>query len=81
MLRYHELQDRIAEKFQTLIVEMMPLCLMPHARMRKRFRQQERVAELVTNAVFERIHLERKAYDDDTIFPTGREASPKRPIR
>ena len=70
MLRYHELQNRIAQKLQTLIVEMVALRLMSHARMRERFRQQERVAELVTNAVFERIHLEVRAYDDDAIFPT-----------
>ena len=70
MLRHHELQNRIAQKLEALIIEMMLLCLMSHARMRERFRQQEWVAELVTNAVFERIHLEGRAYDDDAVFPT-----------
>lgn len=56
MLRHYELQDRIAEKLQTLIIEMMLLGLMSDAGMRKCFRQQERIAELVTNAVFERVH-------------------------
>src|SRR5881398_562247 len=37
---------------------MMVLGLMSHARMREGFREQERIAELVTDAVFERIHLE-----------------------
>jgi hypothetical protein len=57
MLRYHELQDRIAQKFEALIIEMMLLGLMSHAGMRECFRQQERIAKLVTDAVFERVHL------------------------
>src|SRR5205085_8961450 len=69
MLRYDKLQNRIAKKFQTLIVEMIPLCLMSQARMRERLRQQERIAELVTDAVFERIHGRAKAYANVLIFP------------
>src|SRR5450631_1341312 len=69
MLRYHELQNRIAQKLQTLIIEMMLLHLMSHTRMRERFREQERVAELVTNAVFERVHLEAISYAKVLIFP------------
>jgi hypothetical protein len=52
-----------------LIIEMMPLRLMSHAGMGERFRQQERVAELVINAVFERVHLEGASYAPKTIFP------------
>jgi hypothetical protein len=80
MFGHHELQNRIAQKLQTLIIEMMLLSLMSHAWMRERFRQQERVAELVTNAVFERVHLEGKAYDEGAVFPTRQERLSEVPV-
>ena len=61
MLRHDELQNRVAQKLQPLVIEMMLLRFVSQARMRERFRQQERIAELVTDAVFERIHVEGKA--------------------
>ena len=51
-----ELEHRIAEKFETLVVEVMPLRLVPDGRMRERLRKQERIAELVFQSHFERIH-------------------------
>ena len=57
MLGDHQLENGIAQEFQTLVIEMMPLSLVPQAWMRERLRQQERIAELVSNAVFQRIHL------------------------
>ena len=51
-----ELEHRIAEEFQPLIVEMMPLRLVPERRVRERLRQQERVAEFIFEALFEGIH-------------------------
>ena len=80
MLRHHELQNRIAQKLEALIIEMMLLCLMSHAWMSERFRQQERVAELVTNAVFERVHLGRKSLRDGPDFSKERR-SPARRLR
>jgi hypothetical protein len=56
MLRHHQLQDRVAQKFQALIVKMVLLGLVSHAGMSERFRQQERIAEFVADTVFERIH-------------------------
>src|ERR1700752_904078 len=56
MFRHYELEDRVAQKFQALIIKMMLPGLVSHAWMRERFRQQERVSELIANAVFERIH-------------------------
>ena len=55
MFRHHELQDRIAQELQTLIIEVMLPRLVSHTGMRERFLQQQRVAELVTDAVFERM--------------------------
>jgi len=41
---------------------MMPLRLVPEARVRQRFREQERIAELVADAFFERIHVVIKLF-------------------
>ena len=52
-----ELEDGVAEEFEPLIVEMMALGFVAEARMRQRLRKEERIAELVFDALFERIHL------------------------
>jgi hypothetical protein len=39
-----------------LIIEMMALRLMAETRVRERFREEERIAEFVFDALFERIH-------------------------
>ena len=72
MLGHHELENRIAQKFEALVIEMIAMRLVSHARMRERFRQQERVAELVTDAVFERIHLERRLTPRGWLFQERR---------
>jgi hypothetical protein len=53
------LQDRIAEKFQTLIIDVIALLLVPHAGMRQSLFQQRPVTKSVTEAQFQRIHGQR----------------------
>ena len=55
MLCHHQLKHGIAEKLETLIIEMMPLRFVPEARVRERFREQERIAEFVADALLERV--------------------------
>ena len=52
----NELEDGIAEEFQTLIIEVMALGFVAERRMSKRFREEERIAKLVFQPLFERIH-------------------------
>lgn len=63
LLGYHQLENGIAQEFQTLVIEMMLLGLVSQAWMGERFREQERIAELVSNAVFQRIHDEQRLRD------------------
>jgi hypothetical protein len=51
-----QLQDRVAQKFQTLVIEMVPVRLVPQARMRKGLSEEKRVPKFVTDSVFERVH-------------------------
>ena len=51
-----ELEDGVAEEFEPLIVEMMALRLVAEAGMGERFREQQRIAEFVFDALFERVH-------------------------
>ena len=46
-----QLKDSVSKEFQALIVEMMPLGLVPQARMGQGFRQQERISKLVADAL------------------------------
>ena len=64
----HELQYGVTQKLQTLIVEIMELCLVSDAGMGQCFREEERVSEFITNAVFERIHVGRKPTITETVF-------------
>jgi len=57
MNRNDELKNCITKKFQALIVKALAQRLVTHAGVRERFRQQKRIAELVTNAFFERCHI------------------------
>ena len=59
IFREDELKDRVSQEFQALIVEVVALRLMPEARMSQRFRQEERIAKLVPQSLFERIHERR----------------------
>jgi len=51
-----ELENGVAEKLQALIIEMVALGFVAEAGMGERFRQEERIAEFVFDALFERIH-------------------------
>ena len=53
-----ELEDGVAEEFEALIVKMMALGFVPEAGVRKGFRQEEGIAEFVTDACFQRCHGE-----------------------
>jgi len=53
----NKLENSVAQKFQTLIIKMITLRLMAEAGVRQCFRQQQRIAELVTDAFFERCHI------------------------
>lgn len=52
-----ELKNSVAEKFQALIIEPLPLRLVAHAGMSQRLGQKERIAEFVINAFLEWVHL------------------------
>jgi hypothetical protein len=52
----HKLQDSITKKLKPLIIEMAPMRLVPQTRMSERFREQQRISELIADAFFERIH-------------------------
>jgi hypothetical protein len=52
----NQLQHGVAEEFQPLVVKVVPLRLMPERRVRERLRKQERIAELIFEALFERVH-------------------------
>src|SRR4051812_25481203 len=60
MLRDDELEDGIAEVLEPLIVEMMPMRFVAETRMSQRLGQQQRVAELVADTFFKRVHPEMK---------------------
>jgi hypothetical protein len=51
-----ELEDRIAEEFEALIVEVMPLRLVAQARVSESLSQEQGIAEFVAKTLFERIH-------------------------
>src|SRR6266705_224829 len=57
IFRHHELQDRVAQKFQALIIKMTLLGLMAEARMGQRLGQQKWIAEFVTDSFFQRMHV------------------------
>src|SRR5256885_7436563 len=52
-----ELEDRVAQEFQTLIVEMTLLRFVTETRVRQRFGEQKRIAKLVIDSFLERMHL------------------------
>ena len=53
----HELENRVAQKFETLIIEMPLLRFVTEAWMSQRFGQKQRIAKFVTNSFFERMHV------------------------
>ena len=56
MVGEDELEDGVAEKFEALVVEMVHLRFVAKAGMGQRFGEQERIAELVFDPLFERSH-------------------------
>jgi hypothetical protein len=52
IFRHDELEDRIAQEFQALIIEMSLLSLMTEAGMGQSLGQQERILEFVTDSFF-----------------------------
>ncbi len=56
MLGHDELEHSIAQELEALIIKMMPLRFVAEAGMGQRFRQEKRVAKLMTDTFFERIH-------------------------
>jgi hypothetical protein len=56
MLRHEQLQNGVTKKFETLIVEVMPLGFVAETRMRQRFREQKRIPKFVADAFLEWIH-------------------------
>jgi len=57
MVSDDELQDGIAEKFETLVVEVERLALKRKAGMRQGFGEKDRIAELVPDVTLQRIHV------------------------
>jgi hypothetical protein len=56
MLAEEQLEDGIAEVFEPLVVEVDLLCLVTQARVRQCLGQEQRIAELITDLFFERMH-------------------------
>jgi hypothetical protein len=56
-LRNDELEDSVPQKLETLIIKMIALCFVTHARMGQGLGQQERIAKLIPNAFLERRHV------------------------
>jgi hypothetical protein len=52
-----KLENGVTEKFQTLIIKMMPLRFVADTGMSERLRQEKRIPELVTNPFLERTHI------------------------
>ena len=52
-----QLEHGIAEEFEPLIIEMFSLRFVPKTGVRQRLRQKQRIAKLVANAFFHRIHV------------------------
>jgi hypothetical protein len=52
-----ELENRVAQKLEALVVEVRAVRLVPQTRMRECFREEQRVPEFVADAFFERIHV------------------------
>ena len=68
MLGHDQLQDRISQKLQPLIIKMPPLRLVAEARMGQRFRQQKRVAKFILDSLFKWIHAAANVGDRPAFF-------------
>lgn len=52
MFSKNDLENRVTEKLETLIVEMMSLRLVAEARMGQSLGQEKRISELVSDSLF-----------------------------
>src|SRR5439155_17295159 len=68
MLGHHQLQYRISQKLQPLIIEMPPLRFVAEARMGQRFRQQKRVAKFILDSLFKWTHAAANVADRPALF-------------
>src|SRR4051812_35680038 len=56
MFGYDELQYGAPENLHPLIIEMAPMRLVPQTWMSERFCEKQRIAKLVTDPFFQRVH-------------------------
>ena len=56
MLGDDQLENRVSQKLEPLIIEMMPVRFVPETRVRQRLRKQERVAKFVADPFLQWIH-------------------------
>jgi hypothetical protein len=56
MFRDDELQNRVAQEFEPLIVEVLSLFFMGHAGVGEGLGEKMRIAKLILNLFFERMH-------------------------
>jgi len=52
MLGKNDLENRVTEEFETLIIKMMPLRLVAEARMGQSLGQEKRISEFVSDSLF-----------------------------
>src|SRR2546423_2418934 len=78
IFRHHELEDRVAQKFQALIIKMSLLRFVAEARMGQRFGQQKRITKFVTGSFFQRMHVNVSDKFRATSRRRGRVAKPNR---
>ena len=57
MLSHDELKDCVAQELESLIVEMLFLFFVRDARMGEGLSQETRISKMITDALFERVHV------------------------
>jgi len=57
MLRHDQLEDRISQKLKALVIEVLFLFFVSNARMSEGLSQEMRIPKLITDALFERMHV------------------------
>jgi hypothetical protein len=57
MLRHDQLEDGVAQEFEALIIEMLLLFFVSNARMGQGLSQELGIPKLITDALFERMHV------------------------
>ena len=57
MLRHDQLEDGVAQELEALIIEMLLLLFVSNARMSQGLGQEMWIPKLITDALFERMHV------------------------